>query len=92
MMGCRSGLMFFISLLIVLPSAAQKQEDNSQTLQQILVELKLIDQNLRTTQSTQILIAEFEMQQGVVDHATEAADRVSEKFLRDRTRPKIRGK
>ena len=59
---------------LVVPGSAQNRDPNSQTLQEILTELKAIHEDMRVTESTQILVAELEMQQAVVNRATENAD------------------
>jgi len=59
---------------LVAPSSAQNHEPNSQTLQEILAEIKAIHEDMRVTESTQILLAELEMQQAVVNRATENVD------------------
>ncbi len=69
-MTIRPALVVFL-LVGTLPSPAQNRQTDSQTLQEIFGELKAIHEDMRATESTQILIAEFEMQQGVVNRATE---------------------
>ena len=59
---------------LAVPSSAQNREPNSQTLQEILTEIKAIHEDMRVTESTQILLAELEMQQAVVNRATENVD------------------
>lgn len=64
--------------LICLPLAplgrAQNRDADSQTLREILVELRASHEDMRVTETTQLLVAELEMQQGVVNRATEDAD------------------
>jgi hypothetical protein len=47
---------------------------DSQTLQAILVEMRGIHNDVRLSQTTQILLTEMEVQRGVVDKATEKRD------------------
>jgi chromosome segregation ATPase len=60
---------------------SQDRQSDSQTLQQILVEIRGIHEDVRVTESTQILLTELEMQQGVVNRATENADNARSKLL-----------
>jgi chromosome segregation ATPase len=64
----------FFWVLVVGASAGQAQDSDSQTLHQILVELRAIHEDMRVSETTQLLVAELEMQQGVVSHATLDAD------------------
>ena len=66
---------------LVVPGSAQNRDPNSQTLQEILTELKAIHDDMRVTESTQILLAELEMQQAVVNRATENVDAARSKLL-----------
>jgi chromosome segregation ATPase len=65
---------------LVVPSQAQNHEPSSQPLQEILTEIKAIREDMRVTESTQILLAELEMQQAVVNRATENLDSVRSKL------------
>lgn len=67
-------------LLLSMASAGQAQESDSQTLHQILVELRAIHEDMRVTETTQLLVAELEMQQGVVNRATENTDNAKTKL------------
>jgi chromosome segregation ATPase len=60
---------------------SQDRESDSQTLRQILVEIRGIHEDVRLTESTQILLTELEMQQGVVNRATENADNARSKLV-----------
>ena len=53
---------------------AQTQDSDSQTLRKILAELRAIHQDMQVTETTQLLVAELQIQQGVVNRATEKAD------------------
>jgi chromosome segregation ATPase len=70
----------FFWLLVVAPGAGQTQDSDSQTLRQILMELRAIHEDMRVTESTQLLVAELQMQQAVVDRAAESADNAREKL------------
>jgi chromosome segregation ATPase len=59
----------------------QDRESDSQTLRQILVEIRGIHDDVRVTESTQILLTELEMQQSVVNRDTENADNARSKLL-----------
>jgi hypothetical protein len=59
----------------------QDRESDSQTLQQILVEIRGIHEDVRVTESTQILLTELEMQQSVVNRDTGNADNARSKLL-----------
>lgn len=61
-------------LTIVPTSFGQSRESDSQTLREILAEIRAMHEDMRVTESTQILVAELEMQQGAVIRATEKAD------------------
>jgi len=67
-------LIAMFGLLAVGASAGQAPDADSQTLHQILVELRAIHEDMRVSETTQLLVAELEMQQGVVSHATQDAD------------------
>lgn len=60
-------------------SQAQSQDTDSQTLKAILAELRAIRQDMQVTETTQLLVAELQMQQAVVSRATESADSAREK-------------
>jgi hypothetical protein len=78
-MTIRPALVVFL-LVGTLRSPAQNRQTDSQTLQEIFGELKAIHEDMRATESTQILIAELEMQQGVVNRATENLDQARERL------------
>jgi len=61
-------------LALMSPSLAQKQDSDVQTLKQILTELRAIHQDMRVTETTQLRVAELQMQQATVNRATESAD------------------
>ena len=70
----RLGCVFLFWLLAVGASAGQNRDSDSQTLHEILVELRAIHEDMRVSETTQLLIAELEMQQGIVNQATTDAD------------------
>jgi hypothetical protein len=55
-------------------SASQAGMTDSQTLQAILVEMRGIHNDVRLSQTTQILLTEMEVQRGIVDKAMEKRD------------------
>jgi peptidoglycan hydrolase CwlO-like protein len=61
-------------LLVTVVSAAQTQSPEAETLRQILIELRAIHQDLRVSASTQFLLAELQLQQGIVTHAMQDTD------------------
>jgi translation elongation factor EF-1beta len=71
----------FFLFALAMTSFGQDRESDSQTLRQILVEIRGIHEDVRVTESTQILLTELEMQQGVVNRATENADNARSKLL-----------
>ena len=56
----------------VLPGLAQSPD--TETLRDILSEMRALHNDVRLSQTTQILLAELELQRGVVDKATEKRD------------------
>lgn len=64
--------MFCVACAGLMP--AQNRDADSQTLHEILAELRGIHEDMRVTETTQLLVAELEMQQGVVNRAMEGAD------------------
>jgi chromosome segregation ATPase len=59
----------------------QNPGSDSQTMREILTEIRGIHEDMRVTQTTQILLTEFEMQQSVVNRATEDVDSARTKLL-----------
>src|SRR5258708_16623473 len=70
----------FLSVLVVGSNAGQAQDSDSQTLHQILLELRAIREDMRVSESTQLLVAELGMQQDVVNCATQNADNAPHKL------------
>ena len=60
--------------LVTVVSAAQTQSPEAETLRQILVELRAIHEDLRVSASTQFLLAELQLQQGILTHAMQDTD------------------
>lgn len=67
-------------LTFVAVSAAQAPDTDAQTLRLILTELRAIHQDMRVTETTQLLVAELQMQQAAVNRATEKADNARTKL------------
>ena len=67
----------FVALLALasgISGLAQSNDSESRTLLTILAEIRSIHEDIRATESTQILLTELEMQQSVVNRATEHFD------------------
>jgi hypothetical protein len=74
----------FIALFLFAIAATgfgQDRASDSQTMREILTEIRGIHEDVRVTESTQILLTELEMQQSVVNRATENADSARSKLL-----------
>ena len=69
-----------LTLLSVTPLFGQTNQPDSQTLQQILVELRSMHHDLRLSQTMPILLAEYQVQQGVVARATQRRDDLRSKL------------
>jgi len=63
-----------IGSALIPATLAQSGNDDTQTLRDILAEIRAIHEDVRVTETTQLLVAELQMQQGVVNRATENAD------------------
>lgn len=70
----RASLVTSLFLLVNVVCAAQSQHSEAETLQQILTELRAIHEALRVSASTQLLVAESQMQQGIVSNAMQDVD------------------
>jgi hypothetical protein len=64
----------FLGIAVSLPGLAQTSSTESQTLQAILAEVRGIHDDIRVTQTSQILLAELGMQQNVVTRALQRVD------------------
>jgi hypothetical protein len=62
-------------------SFGQDRGSDSQTMREILAEIRGIHEDIRVTESSQILLTELEMQQGIVNRATENVDSARSKLL-----------
>lgn len=62
-------------------SFGQTIESNEKTLLAILAEIRGIHEDIRATETTQILLTELEMEQGVVNRATEHFDDARSRLL-----------
>ncbi|HLY41860.1 MAG TPA: hypothetical protein VKR52_11640 [Terracidiphilus sp.] len=71
----RAILVALVSSTLLATASGQTPDSDAQTLRDILVELRAIHADMRVTETTQLLVAELEMQQGVVNRATENTDR-----------------
>jgi hypothetical protein len=63
-----------LALLSALPLFGQTNQSDSQTLQQILVEIRGMHDDVRLGQTTQILLTEYQVQQGAVTRAAQHRD------------------
>jgi hypothetical protein len=70
-------------LMLTAASHGQSQDSDSQTLRAILAELRAMHEDIRVTETTQMLLAELQLQQGVLDRAIESADHADMERLRD---------
>jgi truncated hemoglobin YjbI len=61
-----------LAMFGVLPGLAQSED--TETLRDILSEIRALHNDVRLSQTTQILLTELEVQRGVVDKATEKRD------------------
>jgi chromosome segregation ATPase len=63
-----------LGILGVLPGLAQTSPTDSQTLQAILTEMRSIHNDVRLSETTQILLTELEVQQTAVNRVTQKRD------------------
>lgn len=63
------------------PCLAQSSDSANKTLLAILAEIRSIHEDIRATESTQILLTELEMQQSVVNRAIEHFDEARSRLL-----------
>jgi chromosome segregation ATPase len=78
-MAIRAVLSAIFWLAISVPSLGQTTQGDSQTLQEILTELRGIHDDIRATGTSQILLVELEMQQSLVNHATQRVEEAQSK-------------
>jgi chromosome segregation ATPase len=69
-----------LTLTSAVVGVGQTQDDPSHTLQQILAELRSIHDDMRVTQTTQLLVAELDIQQSIVNRDMENVDNASAKL------------
>ena len=69
-----------LAILSALPLSGQTSQSDSQTLQQILVELRSMHNDVRLSSPTPILLAEYQVQQGFVARATQRRDDLRSKL------------
>jgi len=79
-MTIRPLLLAILSFAAAIPCSAQTAPSDAQTLQSILTELRAIREEVKTTQTTQILLTELEMQQSVVNRATQQVGDIETKL------------
>src|SRR3984893_15527393 len=77
----RRALIALFLLALATTGFGQNRESDSQTMREILTEIRGIHEDMRVTETTQILLTEFEMQQSVVNRATEKVDSTRTKLL-----------
>ena len=65
-----------LGVLSVLPSLGQENQTDSQTLRAILVEMRGLHNDVRLSETTQILLAELEIQQTSVNRAMQRRDNI----------------
>lgn len=70
----------FLFPTVLAPGFGQSRDTASRTLEDILSELRAIHQDMRVTETTQLLVAELEMRQSLVNRATESADNARAKL------------
>jgi uncharacterized phage infection (PIP) family protein YhgE len=64
----------FLAILTAAPCLAQASQTDSETLQSILAELRGMHNDVRLSATSQILLAELQLQQSTVDKATQHRD------------------
>jgi len=79
-MVTRVVLVAFLSLIPGVPSFGQTRDRDSETLHEILAELRAIHDDMRVSETTQLLVAELGIQQNVVSRNTESVDSASAKL------------
>ena len=79
-MAIRAAAITFLALTASVLSLAQTTQSDSQTLQAILAEIRAIHHEVKVTQTTQILLTELEVQQTVVNRATQRVDDAQSKL------------
>jgi chromosome segregation ATPase len=80
-MTIRTMFTAFFLFAVAATGFGQDRQSDSQTLREILTEIRGIHEDVRVTESSQILLTELQMQQGVVNRATENVDSARSKLL-----------
>jgi hypothetical protein len=76
----RIAALALLATLGTLPLLGQTSQSDSQTLQQILVELRSMHNDVRLSSTTPILLAEYQVQQGFVARAAQRRDDLRSKL------------
>ena len=89
----RASLLALAMLLVPARAYCQSNSSESQTLQQLLAEVRALRQELRTSiakvQKAQILIARVQVQEAVVEHASQHLDELRSKLSEAQNRTKM---
>ena len=80
-MRIRADLAAFLFFVFTVSGFGQARESEAQTMQSILTEIRGIHEDIRATETTQILLTELEMQQSVVNRAMENVDSARSRLL-----------
>jgi hypothetical protein len=87
-MATRVAAVTIFALALAVPCLGQTSQSDSQTLQAILAEIRAIHNELKVTQTTQILLTELEVQQSVVNRATQRVDEAQSRLSEIKTAEK----
>lgn len=88
-MTIRPLLLAILPFAAAVPCTAQAAPSDSQTLQSILSEIRAIREEVKTTETTQILLTELEMQQSVVNRATQRVADIEAKLAETKAAQKF---
>jgi hypothetical protein len=80
-MSIRTVFIALFLFALAAPGFGQDRESDSQTMREILAEIRGIHEEVRVTETTQILLTELEMQQSVVNRETQNVDSARSKLL-----------
>ena len=89
-MTIRPLLLAILPFAAAVPCTAQAAPSDSQTLQSILSEIRAIREEVKTTETTQILLTELEMQQSVVNRATQQVADIEAKLAETKAAQKFK--
>jgi exonuclease VII small subunit len=81
----RVATLALFGVLSVVPCFAQTNQTDSQTLRDILTEMRAIHNEVRLSESTQILLTELGIQQTAVNRATERRDELRSRVSQSQT-------